>query len=452
MSADQRKIAAAFFESGEGQELLEKVKFCLVDGAITPMEIGRLKRGLGKGSPDEPRCVTLARFIVDGVLGDADEDSMFRISKAIFAIVAESRNRGDDENSPSGDHAGTRGGGGFGNSFWVLADGGELGPIRREFIRTWIYFGFLDNSILISDDNRSTWKNPTTVRDIFTIPDSLKHWRESALRESRKLESTQPSRMLIARLAELGWPGQIKKIQNYYMGNILRETLEEALPDPTRAPFGDTEWPSWMEAATPADIFENEKKNRNRPPTSRQLEVLEFFLGSDHGLSKFGECRDKISELFSDSEKYNLWNTRNDHKPPTEPQLDRLKWWSRELGEPLSEDLTFGTARDILTEWENRRPDLSSKWRAHQRKVAGQEETFQLLKERIWEECDDASLPRPCEDTLRLCWDLVGREKCAAGMEMRLCRLADELGLRVPEYSDLLLRAISARKIRQGAR
>ena len=144
--------------------------------------------------------------------------------------------------------------------------------------------------------------------------------------------------------------------------------------------------------------------------------MLEFFLGSDHGISKFGECRDKISELFYDSGKYKRWNTRNDHKPPTKSQLDRLKWWSRELGETLFNDLTFETAKDVLTEWENRRPDLSDKWRVHQWKAEAQEEIFRILKERIWEECDDADLPRPCEDTLRLCWDLVG-----LGGERKVC-------------------------------
>jgi hypothetical protein len=65
----------------------------------------------------------------------------------------------------------------------------------------------------------------------------------------------------------------------------------------------------------------------------------------------------------------------------------------------------------MLTQLENQRPDLSDKWRAYQWKIMGQKEVCLTLQERIGEECDEVGLAIPSEDTLRLCWDLIGRER-----------------------------------------
>jgi hypothetical protein len=61
-----------------------------------------------------------------------------------------------------------------------------------------------------------------------------------------------------------------------------------------------------MDSVTPAEGFVLREEERSRPPTPKQLEVLEFFLGSNHGILRFGECHDKISELFTDEEEHNL--------------------------------------------------------------------------------------------------------------------------------------------------
>lgn len=169
---------------------------------------------------------------------------------------------------------------------------------------------------------------------------------------------------LCARIQSLGWPGDVKRLKNYYWADKLREALEKLFPDAQRPLFDDPDWP-WS-GGSPAEAQRNaDEMHRQRlasPPTENQQQILVFFLGSNHGINSFGEASHRIDQLLSDPENKARWELHNNNIPATERQVERLEWASARLHRPLPKPLTKAKAHELIDAWFDEFPDLQLEW------------------------------------------------------------------------------------------
>jgi hypothetical protein len=417
-----------FLLRGNEVKLLEALEFCLSDGAITPGEIGRVLRALPESDGNERGCVALARQSAEGARG-GDPEQMFLLHKAVFAILRKG-------SQPKGSNVESGANSRYGGPAWIRTPLGDWGPVGWMLIRGWLRAELLSPETLVSLDERQSWQRAGDVKKFQSTPKGLKSRLDWVASKTESLPPTLVTRALASRLAELGWPGGILRIRHYYVGNRLREELERNIPDPQRKPFDDAEWPSWMQWPTPMEMEREEELRRGQAATCRQLGVLDFFLGPGHGLTTFGEAHDKISELFEDEERKQRWETRNDHKPATEPQLQRMAWWAAEMKLALPDNPTFGDAKRLLTMWSEQRPDLESKWDTHINEQRIVEMVFGFMASCILDQCDSRGIPRPGEELLRRCWDQAGGWG-GEGLDWLLDKITPELAKADARYAAL---------------
>ena len=67
------------------------------------------------------------------------------------------------------------------------------------------------------------------------------------------------------------------------------------------------------------------------------------------------------------------------HDRVTEKQLNRLRWWSQRVGEPVPEVKTKGEAHDIIELWLADRPDLEVVWKNSAERLSLEQEPPQII-------------------------------------------------------------------------
>ncbi len=203
---------------------------------------------------------------------------------------------------------------------WLKNNTGAWGPFNWKLLREWFIIGWLPPETEVADAKEGPWRYASDVTKLWKVnkaTQTLAHAFEAGNLESEKLPL---SNAIANRLKELGWPGDVRLLRNYYRGNRLREQLEQIFPQRCNDLFDDPDWPTCWSWPCPA---EQARRNAERTKTSP---------------------RD--------------WS--ND--PVTPKQYNRLKWWAEKLRFPLPSPSTKGEASAIIEEWLEKHPELEEEW------------------------------------------------------------------------------------------
>ncbi|HEY3853854.1 MAG TPA: hypothetical protein VGO67_05620 [Verrucomicrobiae bacterium] len=278
--------------------------------------------------------------------------------------------------------------------YWIKTERGLWGPFDWKHLREWLALGWLPRDLQISDDEGENWACASSIEMLWTktkaIADSIEAFGTLDLM-STKLPI---SKAQTERIRSLGWPGDTKLLKNYYWCDRLRKELEKLLPNAANVPFDDPEWP-W-DGGSPAEaerrMAQIERERLAMPPTENQEAVLQFLLGSRHGIRTFGEASIKIGELLANTENRARWEAHNSSVPATVRQIERLTWASRRVRRPLPIPLTKATAHNLIDAWFDEFPDLESEWMEEKHK-RGEErelgEEFEAERETVASDVDD---------------------------------------------------------------
>jgi hypothetical protein len=251
------------------------------------------------------------------------------------------------------------------NCYWVQTKRGPWGPLDWNALRNWLALGWLPSDIQVSQEFGGDWQPASAVETFWVKTKGTANDLHTF--QTLDLMSTKVplSPALSARIQSLGWPGDVQRLSNYYWGNKLRETLENLFPDAQRPLFDDPDWP-WS-GGSPAETKRSaDRMQRARsasPLTENQEQILQFFLGSHHGITSLGEASLKIEQLLANAENKARWETHNSSVPATPRQSARLQWASTRLRRPLPKPLTKAKAHELIDTWFEEFPDLESEWR-----------------------------------------------------------------------------------------
>ena len=247
---------------------------------------------------------------------------------------------------------------------WIRTSNGLWGPFDWKLLREWFALKWLSPETEVAEENSGPWLPGQSVAKLWKqtqgIARTIKEFDSIDL-ASKKVPL---SRALCKRLVELGWPGNVELLRNYYWGNKLREELEFHFPDAAREPFDDPDWPKCWSSGSPAEELRKAERRRNSPPTPAQNEILSFFLGPGHGITTMDDASATIEDLLDDPDNDTRWEDHKARTPATEKQRDRLKWWAQKLGRKLPTPLLKAQASRLIDQWLEERPELESEWYA----------------------------------------------------------------------------------------
>jgi hypothetical protein len=247
-------------------------------------------------------------------------------------------------------------------TLWIRTKTGPWGAFDWKILREWFSLKWLPPETEIAEEKDGPWQQAQSF---------AKFWKETQAMAKRveefeivdlESEKVPLSPALRNRIVELGWPGNVELLRNYYWGNKLREQLESFFPDQSRSPFDDPDWPKCWSWPSPAGALRQEQVRLKEPFTPAQSEVLMFFLGANHGVITKGDASDKIKELLDDPNNDARWEDHKSKIPATEKQRDRLKWWAEKLGRRLPSPLMKAQASQLIDQWLEEHPELESEW------------------------------------------------------------------------------------------
>ncbi len=246
------------------------------------------------------------------------------------------------------------------SAYWIQTERGPWGPFDWKLLRDWFALCWLAPETLVSEEMEGDWQ-PASAVERFWVKTKGTADKFQAFESLDLMSEKVPlSPALGARLQSLGWPGDVQRLRNYYWGNKLREILEKLFPDAQRALFDDPAWPwsggSPAEAERRADQMRHERLAS--PPTENQEQILQFFLGSHHGITSFGEASHKIGQLLSNAENKARWGAQ----PASPRQVAQLQWASARLQKPLPKPLTKAKAHELIEAWFEEFSDLELEW------------------------------------------------------------------------------------------
>lgn len=271
------------------------------------------------------------------------------------------------------------------HSYWMQTKHGPWGPFDWKLLREWLILGWLPPDTQVSEETGSDWQPASTVEKFWVKTKGTSGKLQAFETPTLMSEKVMLSPALGTRIQSLGWPGDVQLLRNYYWGNKLRETLERRFPDSRRPLFDDPDWP-WSggspgEAERRADQMRSERLAG--PPTRSQEEILQFFLGSPHGITSFREALQKIREVLSDPQNKARWEAQ----PASSRQIARLQWASTRLQKPLPKSLTRGEAHELIDEWfvklpeqEEDLPDLEEEWQEEKIRRREEQEEREMVK------------------------------------------------------------------------
>jgi len=274
---------------------------------------------------------------------------------------------------------------------WIKTNTGTLGAIDWKVLREWLALKWLPPETEVSADKDGPWQQAKSDAKLWKGTQTISKRIEDFEIVDLASEKVPLSPALQERIRELGWPGDVELLRNYYWGNKLREELEALFPDSTRAPFDDPNWPKCWSWPSPAVALRREQMRLNEPLTPAQNNVLTFFLGADHGFTRKSEASGKIEELLDDPENEARWEDHNSTIPATEKQRDRLKWWAEKLGHKLPPSIKKTQASRLLDQWLEEHPELESEW--YEQKSRNED-----LESSLWKSTDDVDEWREFHD------------------------------------------------------
>ena len=241
---------------------------------------------------------------------------------------------------------------------WIKTNAGSWGAFDWKLLREWFALKWLPPETEIADKKEGPWQQAKSIAELWTKTQAITKQIEQFEAACLASEKVPLSPALRKRLIELGWPGNVELLRNYYWGNKLREKLESHFPDSYRTSFDDPDWPKCWSWSSPTGASRQENVRLNEPITSKQNEVLAFFLGANHGISTKGDASKKIDELLNDSDNAARWEDHNSKIPATEKQRERLKWWAGKLGRKLPSPLMKAQAHELIEQWLEEHPEL----------------------------------------------------------------------------------------------
>ncbi|HET7625982.1 MAG TPA: hypothetical protein VFM25_12035, partial [Verrucomicrobiae bacterium] len=250
-------------------------------------------------------------------------------------------------------------------TLWIKTNAGPWGAFDWKLLREWLALKWLPPETEVAEEKDGPWQQAQSFAKLWKSTQGIAKRIEGLEIVDLESEKVPLSPALRTRIIELGWPGKVELLRNYYWGNKLREQLESLFPNSSRAPFDDPDWPKCWSWPSPAGALRQEHARLTEPLTPAQNEVLTYFLGAGHGIATKGEASDKIEELLDDPENDARWEDHKSKIPATEKQRDRLKWWAQKLGRRLPSPLMKSQASRLIDQLLEQHPDLESEWYEH---------------------------------------------------------------------------------------
>lgn len=265
------------------------------------------------------------------------------------------------------------------SQLWIMTSAGPWGPFDWKVLREWLALKWLPPDTALGEAQDGPWQPAQSVSRLWSGTKALEKRIDDFDDPDRDLEKAPVSSALRKRILDLGWPGDVELLRNYYWGDHLRNTLELIFPDPTRPAFSDPERPAASARCEEAPI------------TPNQDEALKFFLGKDHGIQTKAAASAKLDELLDDPDNEARWEERRSKVPATERQRERLEWWAKKLGRTLPSSLSKPQASRLIEEWLEEHPDLAQTWYDHrnQREEAALDAEITASDVDVWREFHD---------------------------------------------------------------
>jgi hypothetical protein len=317
-------------------------------------------------------------------------------------------------------------------TLWIKTNAGSWGAFDWKVLREWFVLKWLPPETEVSEEKEGSWQQAQSLTKLWAGTQATSKRIEEfeiADLESKKLPI---SPALSKRITELGWPGNVKLLQNYYWGNKLREQLESLFPDASRSVFDDPDWPKCWSWLSPAEESRQEQSRLNEPLTLAQSEVLMFFIGANHGIVTKSDAADKIEGLLEDPENDARWEDHKLKVPATEKQKDRLKWWAKKLGRRLPTPLMKAQASQLIDQWLEDHPELEPEWYEHK----DRSEEFEI---ELWSIADDVDewrefydCKKVSEKRVRNVLEVAGSRKAGEQLDQFMNRFFAELRRQEP--------------------
>lgn len=240
------------------------------------------------------------------------------------------------------------------SQLWIMTKAGPWGPFDWKLLREWLALKWLPSDTRVGDGQDGPWQPAQSLEKLWKGTKAIEKRIEDFEEPDLALEKVPLSSALRKRILDLGWPGDVDLLRNYYWGDHLRKTLELLFPNPTRPEFKDPEGP-----ATSANAQDD-------PITSNQDEALRFFLGNDHGIQTKAQASAKLDEILDDPDNEVRWDEQRSKVPATARQRERLNWWAQKLGRTLPSRLSKPQASRLIEDWLDEHPELEADWYDYQ--------------------------------------------------------------------------------------
>ena len=331
------------------------------------------------------------------------------------------------------------------STLWIKADGEPWGPFGWKLLREWFALKLLPPETEIAEEEDGPWQQAQSIAKLWSGTRAIAKRIEEFEIVDLESEKVALSPALRKRIVELGWPGNVELLRNYYWGNKLRENLESFFPDSSRSPFDDPDWPKCWSWPSPAGALRQEQVRLNESLTPPQNEVLTFFLGANHGLTTKGDASEKIEEILDDPEHNARWEDHKSKIPATEKQRERLKWWAEKLGRKLPSPLMKAQASQLIDQWLEERQELESEWYEHKDRREKFEMEVSVIANDVdeWREFYDCK--KASEKKVRNVLEIIGSRTTGEPLDQFMNRFFAELRRQDPAL-------FSGREVSSGSR
>ena len=315
---------------------------------------------------------------------------------------------------------------------WIKTSNGPWAALDWKLLREWFALKWLPAETEVAEEKSGPWQPAQSVAKLWKQTQAL----AAKIREFEAIDLASKqvplSRALRKRLVELGWPGNVELLKNYYWGNKLREELESLFPNVAREPFGDPDWPKCWSWPCPAEQLRQEKLRRNEPLTPAQDEVLRFFLGPSHGIISKGDAFAEIEDLLDDPDNEARWEDQKARIPATDKQRARLKWWSEKLGRRIPTPLMKAQASRLIDQWLEEHPELEAEWYAFKDQREDFETELSMITDDVNEWREFYNCKMISDKRVRNVVDVIGSRRSGEEINKFMDRFFAELGRQEP--------------------
>jgi hypothetical protein len=229
--------------------------------------------------------------------------------------------------------------------FYLKSENSIIGPISWQKLREWLMLEFLPKSVELAEKKTGPWLAATEHKKLWKRTIGIETKIQNIHLPTLVSEKLPVSAAQKERLKNLGWSWDASRIKNYYLADKLREYLEFIVTDKTLPPFDDPDWP-WSFSSPAKQARYNQEVLKNP-----QLD----------------------------------WH----NQPATAKQINRLRWWTQQLGLPDLNPTTKGEAHDLIDELLDEHPELETKWEIESERLQTKceaEEEFELNAQEDYDE------------------------------------------------------------------